>query len=520
VIKGLEIDEEGLHNLSPQQRDLAVGALRELEYKVERDPLSVYFPHAKQDIFHRLLAAVILFFGGNQSGKTTGGLADDLIQALDEEDLPEHLLPYKKFQPPFLCRIMAESFPVLETVLYEKLRELLPVHTLVGESWAKAYDSQTRSLRFKNGSVFFFQTYEMDVAKMGGASLDRVHYDEEPPEAVRNECKVRVMAREGDELFTMTPVKGMTWTYSTFWKKLEEAGEVAPDVRHYKDDDEEYAAVTVDMDDNPTLTDAAKRRTLAGYSKEERKARKEGKFVALHGRIYEEFSPDKHVIPALDAIPPNTNVVVGIDPGIRNRAAVVWAYLGLFPDPLDPEGVRMIDRMVVFAELYLEGYTVAQVAKSIHETNARFDCKPLYYVIDPAAANRAHQTGRSDQMEYADHGIVCVGGQHAVPAGINRVKERLERDALFIAADCVYLIEELRQYRWKQPPRSGEDGPQKPVKKDDHLMDALRYVVMSRPYLPDIPEEDNLSPLERMMKEDQENAGSEDARTEFGSLVH
>ena len=40
------------------------------------------------------------------------------------------------------------------------------------------------------------------------------------------------------------------------------------------------------------------------------------------------------------------------------------------------------------------------------------------------------------------------------------------------------------RYRWKQPPRTGEDGPQKPVKKDDHLLDALRYAVMSRPYLP------------------------------------
>jgi hypothetical protein len=52
------------------------------------------------------------------------------------------------------------------------------------------------------------------------------------------------------------------------------------------------------------------------------------------------------------------------------------------------------------------------------------------FVIDPSAQNRLHQTGRSDQMEYADAGIYTVPGQNAVRAGINRVKTYLQTDAL------------------------------------------------------------------------------------------
>jgi phage terminase large subunit len=226
-------------------------------------------------------------------------------------------------------------------------------------------------------------------------------------------------------------------------------------------------------------------------SEEEKAARKSGRFIALHGLIYGDFSRERHIVPERP-IPENVNVVVGIDPGIRNRCAVVWIYLD------------HRDQMAVFQEGSYEGLTVKQVCEQIHKTNAAYDVTPLYYVIDPAAQNRAHQTGRSDQMEYADHGIVTIGGQHSVTAGINRVRERFQNDRLFVYANCTNLIDELQKYRWKQPPRTGEDGRQAPVKKDDHAVDALRYAVMSRPYLPETERHSNETQLQRAMREDQQ----------------
>lgn len=504
MLQGFTIKEEEIARLPPEARDRIYKGLRELDYKLENDPLSLYFPHGKQRIFHRFRTPVRCFFGGNQSGKTTCGLADDLIQALDAEDLPEHLRRYKTFEPPFLCRIMAPSFPVLETTLYQKLQEMIPPHTLVGGSWSRAFDKNTRVLHFANGSKFFFQTYEMDVAKMGGATLDRVHYDEEPPLAARNECRLRVMARGGDEIFTMTPVEGLTWTYNMFWQergipRADETVFLSPDV----------SIVVVDMDDNPALGENQKRLALQGLSSEERQARKEGKFVALHGLIYQEFRTEEHVIPELgpDDLPSNVNVVVGIDPGIRNKCAVVWGFLSRDDD------------LTIFQEGYFEGYSVRQVAEAIHAINALYEIAPLYYVIDPAARNKAHQTGRSDQMEYADHGIITIAGQNSVTAGINRIKERFESKRIHVTDNCSHLIDELQTYRWKQPPRSGEDGAQKPVKKDDHLMDALRYLVASRPYLPEDLPPDNETELEKVMREDREGTHENEAMTEFGSLV-
>lgn len=491
-MRNLKINRSRLEALPPLQRDEALKALRELDYKREKDPLAFYEPHAKQQVFHRFTAQAKCFFGGNQSGKTTAGLADDVIQAVDRGSLPPHLLPFKKFEPPFLCRIMAESFPVLETTLVQKLQDILPLDQLVGGSWSTAYDKNLRVLYFQNGSKFFFMTYEQEVRKMGGASIDRVHFDEEPPFPVYNECRLRVMAHSGDLLFTMTPVFGLTWTYDQLWGHRGE--ELQPDVFHGVMQDPETLekagevdVVTVDMADNPTLSASDIAIALRGMSKEERQARKEGKFIALHGLIYSEFGEGNiaHDRP----LPEHVNVVVGIDPGLRNKTAVVWMYL------------TPGDEMAVFEEGYYEGMTAAQACKLIHKVNADYNIHPIYYVIDPSARNKDHATGRSVQMEYADNGIVTIAGQNDVRAGINRVKERFQNQRLFVQSHCIHLIDELKKYRWKTPPRTGEDGRDAPVKRDDHLVDALRYAVMSRPYLPIVEETREETQLQRLMRE-------------------
>jgi phage terminase large subunit-like protein len=485
-----KIDRAALSRLTGEEKKLAEAAIREIEERREQDPLAFYEPHDKQQAFHSFTSRIKFLSGGNQSGKTTAGLADDVIQAIDRDALPEHLRQYKKFEAPFLCRIMAESFPVLETTLIQKLQELLPKDQLVGGSWRSAYEKDLRVLHFKNGSKFFFQTYEMDVKKMGGATLDRVHYDEEPPLAVFNECRMRVAVREGDQLFTQTPVQGLSWTYDALWQKR--GTEVSE--RVWKGDGIE--TVVVRMEDNPSMTAEAIELAVAGMSEEEKAARKEGRYVALHGLIYGDFREDRHVVPERP-IPENCNVVVGIDPGYKHPAGVVWIYLT--PD----------DTMVAFEAQRFSQNTARQVCERIHQINDQYEVSPLYYVIDPSARNHNHETGRSLQMEYADNGIVTIAGQNAQKAGFNRVRERLQKDTFFVRANCVDLIDEFKSYRWKKPPRSGEDTREAPVKLGDDQMDALRYAVMSRPYVPEDTFRSDETALQRMLREDIESYSSQ-----------
>ena len=58
-------------------------------------------------------------------------------------------------------------------------------------------------------------------------------------------------------------------------------------------------------------------------------------------------------------------------------------------------------------------------------------------------------------------------------SGIARVKSYFATDRIKIFPCCRNLIRELKSYWWGNGDR--------PVKKDDHALDALRYYVMTKP---------------------------------------
>lgn len=461
-----------LAKLTPAARAEAEALLAELDEIRHSDPLQFFKPHYKQHLLMSQHVALRAFLGGNRSGKTTVGIVDDIIQCIDRSAVPAHLEQYKRWEPPFYGRVITPDFTAtMEGVVFQKLREWTPKSQMLGNAWSKAYDKQNRIMRFKNGSWLQFMTYEQDLDKFGGAALHRIHYDEEPPQSIRKECLMRLIDYGGEELFTMTPLMGMTWMFDEIWEAWE----------HGKLEDAHV--VTVDMDDNPYLDERTKTRVLAGLSHEERQARKQGRFVHFGGLVYPDFERQQHVIPAVaeptadDPSPfERHSVYLGLDPGTRNLAAVVFV------------AVDEDQRMTIFDEIAVQGATVAEVAQEIKLRCARWRVEPAMTIIDPAARNHLHQTGRSDQMEYFDHGISTVLGQNSVTAGINNVRTRLQHNALHVCANCSVLLDEFRKYRWTSPKKVSDDDPKEaPIKKDDHLLDALRYVCMARPFQPDPP---------------------------------
>lgn len=488
-----------------------------LEYK-RTNPLFFYNhptlltkkPHQKQLTFHALNIRSKAFYGGNQSGKTTAGIADNLIQACDRKALPDHLIPFKKWDAPFKCRIFTPDLQDTMLVVQDKIKDLAPMHQLVGDSWDSAYDKQNRFLRFKNGSWFQFMSYEQDLQKLGSATLHRIHYDEEPPMKVYEECQPRLMRYGGDQIFTMTPLQGMSWTYKDIWGL---SGGNDDDLTQsvFINHEDKVASVIVDMDDNPYLTEEAKEDTLRGFDANTRKARKEGRYVHFAGLIYNEFSELKHVKPPPSEKPfggKNVNTIVSIDPGLIT-CAVLWGAVD------DSNG------LTVFDELYVQDWTIKEICERIKYVNAYHEIQPIYNVIDPHARDRSKQTGRSDQSEFTKNGVYTILGQNAVETGIEEIKQRLRDEQLIIYNNCRKLINEFKMYRWKESStRFEEDQKPIPIKKDDHALDALRYMVMTRPYLPISEKKDDRSYLEKMMDEDKQKAENQQPMSEFGGGIY
>lgn len=420
------------------------------------DPLQFFYPHPKQDTYLGSRDHLKAFLGGNRSGKTTAGIIDDLIQSVDRSSLPEHLQQYKKWEPPFYCRVVAPDFvSTMEGVIFQKIREWAPKSQLKGGSWDSAYDKQRRLLRFENGSWWQFLTFEQDLDKHAGAALHRVHFDEEPPEDIWQECMMRLIDYGGDTLLTMTPLLGLSWTYDKVYEK-----------RHI----DGITVVQVDMDDNPHLNQVAKERLLEGLTEEERKARKEGRFVHFAGMVFPEFTDDRHVCAPPD---PRTirqqSIVVGIDPGIR------WTGISFLA--FDDENYAL-----VFDELYLKQQTVPQVADAIKDRLQVWGVEPDFYIIDPSARNRTQINADAVEAEFQRHGIYAVHGQNDRESGILTIKRRLQSDppSLLVSTACKELIYEFGRYRIDPKAALKDQSAFEVVKVDDHVLDATRYALMSR----------------------------------------
>ena len=101
------------------------------------------------------------------------------------------------------------------------------------------------------------------------------------------------------------------------------------------------------------------------------------------------------------------------------------------------------------------------------------------YVIDPSTG-----AGKKDDPEtignrYRQLGVPVINANNDVQGGIDKVTEYIKKNKIFITRSCENLRREMVNYQWEQPSASRVDlnTPEKPLKKDDHAVDSLRYMI-------------------------------------------
>lgn len=204
-----------------------------------------YVPHKKQQFFHVSQKKSRLYIGGNRSGKTTGGVVEDLWWVTKRH--PHRVMP----DGPIRGRVVGSDFEsgVKQILIPQFKRWILP-SDLINGSWEDSWYERGRTLKLANGSFIEFKSYDQDVVKMAGTSRHFVHFDEEPPKAIFDENLLRLTDTDGSWWITMTPVEGMTWTYYQLM------------LPYLKGDRPSLEVVEVDMDENPYLKRSPMRQRL------------------------------------------------------------------------------------------------------------------------------------------------------------------------------------------------------------------------------------------------------------------
>lgn len=437
--------------------------------------------HKKQLEFHKCLKRNRWVFGGNRSGKTECG-------AVETVWLARGIHPYRQNRENVCGWVVSPTREVQREVAQRKILYYLSPEWIedVVMTSGRADNPEGGIIDYisvKNVfggiSTIGFKSAEMGREKFQGASLDFVWFDEEPPEDVYDECRMRVVDKKGDIFGTMTPLKGLTFVYNRIY--LNDRG------------DDNVWHIFMEWADNPYLDRAEMESVSASMTEEERSVRRYGKFVAAKGLVYPEFDERVHVIEPFP-VPKEWYDNISIDPGLNNPLSCHFYAT-------DGDGT-----VYVIAEHYEAGKPVAYHAENIRRIAKELDWHTdssgkISALIDSAADQRTLASVKSVAELFYDEGInVNTHVNKDLFSGINRVKEYLrplkhpDRPKLYIFASCVNLIRELKSYFWG----SGDV----PRKVDDHCLDEMRYFIMSRPepYVPPVVKSEIMLDKDRLIR--------------------
>ncbi len=243
--------------------------------------------------------------------------------------------------------------------------------------------------------------------------------------------------RKGSAMFISTP-KGFNHFY---------------DLYNIQDKDTNYKSYHFTSYDNPHIPhDELEREKL---SKGEDVFAQEylADFRKQSGLVYKEFSRDRHLIDELPTV--FDEYIAGIDFGFTNPAAVV--HIKRDRD----------DNYFVVDEWYKTGRTEEQIAEYVRSCHFN---KVYPDPENPSAIEVLNSKGIAV--------VEVTKGKDSITAGINRVRQLLKTNKLKIHRSCVNLISEFETYAYAEKRKEGNEN-ENPVKDHDHILDALRYALMT-----------------------------------------
>ena len=326
----------------------------------------------------------------------------------------------------------------------------------------------------KNGSVFDILTYEMNTESFEGWRGHIAWFDEPPPRDKYIATLRGLVDFNGRNWLTLTPLT-QPWIYDEVFLKADETT---------------VFVEVVDIRDNPQLPGGEKaiRAFEAKLTEQEKEARLHGRFLHLTGLIYKEFNPAIHICEP-PRIRKNWTRYFCIDPHPRTPTACLWLAV-------DPHGNHWL-----YDELWLKDMDIEQVAHAIHAQEG--ELKPSRRFIDPAMDKENQLAGgfniRKELMKY---GIYCERANNDPDLGKSRIRGALkpkyvpllgtEVPQLQVSRFCERTLYEFTHYIYSERKHNTDqyDERNTPRKKDDHFMDALRYIYNAGPvYI--TPEEDD-----------------------------
>lgn len=438
-----------------------------LEYQNIQDHIYFknYKPNEKQLAFHAtgLIAKERAFFAGNRCGKSLCTSAEWCMHLTG--NYPDWWNGYRYDKA---INIWVAGVTNAET--YQSLKKYyvgdIGIEGFIHSSLIVRKEPQKHLyyIQHASGGVskIRFKSYEQGEDAWQAETLDGVHMDEEPPAKIYSEAITRTastsLTHHGMITLSMTPLKGVTSIMLKYMQTVifNDKGEeiesrnVAPEELI-----KSKIYILASHEDATHMTVDEKKRLYDSYSPHEREARTRGIPSMGSGLIYPVHESSFLISPF--EIPEHWPRCFGMDFGWHNTAAVFMAH--------DQD-----NDVVYLSGEYLAGHLTPQ-HHAFQLIKQGADWMPGGY--DGAGESATQDDGGNLVDLYQQAGIRnwTPADKRSVNKGIYTVLQRIETGKLKIFSTLTKLMTEMRMY--------SRDDNGKVKKGNDHLMDAMRYGVVT-----------------------------------------
>ena len=466
-----------------------------------------------------------MLIAGNRRGKTATGIVDVLLSCIPTEKswpiFGRHGIEHRKFRRPMDIGLASTMWTVVERVLWPEVMKWIPRYELGKynplQKGHKIFSKNNPVVRLRCGTTLYFFCYEQDQAPFEGQALDIWYWDEQGEESKFHGADERLRTKRGRHVFGLTPhkVEGRADTGARSWihDMFNDARESGETQGH------SIGVYNIGVDDTPdwVYPEVEKKKAYKKWVEtperlgnikmiKEGRSRYYGEWHETSGLVYDEFDERYHIIDRFK-IPDTWTRYRAVDHGSVNPTACLWGAMS-------PDG-----DLYLYREYYMRGLTIRDNVRNIVKLSGNRlkeagqrkvgDIRMAKFE-EVTESERYHKTvldsrsrGTKDPTTNIEYGeiykinglrtMAAVGG--TLDRTIPIVKEMMAIDAerqhpvkvgisgspkIFIFRDLVSTIREIRGYAYQEY-RSSKDAmhgnaKETPVRKDDHLMDAMRYM--------------------------------------------
>jgi hypothetical protein len=453
--------------------------LKQLEQRRKDFGIAYYRPHPKQDLFHRAgnfkRRAV---FAGNRFGKSDCGAAEDVAQVRGEREWYPKTDPARTLgipQRPQKVLVITTDWDKVDEIFTSerganpgKLWKLFPRGFV--KSKKRNHSGAIETIECENGSLLRFDTVKSFMANPQGtesSDWDVIHVDEPCPKEMYDSAARGLVDRGGKSYFTLTPLRE-PWIYDMFYgeqdaREMVSRGESQVHNVH-------FWSVNGSIWDNPYLSKEDAELYLSGLPDEERECRESGIPLAFAGLVYKDFN-SRHIYYDLplgwddfNSPPKDYSIYYHVDPHAQTPIAVLFT------------AVSPLGRKFIFDEIWGR-YDIPDVCDQIHAITAGYNV--VRARIDPCAFIEDELTGTCWADDFAAKGVWLEKATKDKTRGIKRVIQEWKAPIpqWMVSPRCVRFLWEIKRWAW--------DKENKPVDKNDHMMENLYRSVLDEPiYVP------------------------------------